>query len=229
MRVPSTGRRWNYSIGFDPCLKFGNYVDMSVFKRNKKKKDLEKEDVSGESSKDVESCSSNDDSACGCNHSTRPLDESNEYKDLYMRSMADFQNYKRRVEKERSMWVRDANADVIKRFLSVVDDIDRAVKSCQDAGKTNLQVDLIHSILAGLELVQKNLKKAFGDFKVAEIDCSGQFSPDLHEALIEVDSPDHTSGEIVDVMNKGYVMTIGSSDVEDDYFVLRHAKVSVAK
>lgn len=154
-------------------------------------------------------------------------EESVDYKDLYARSAADFQNFKRRVEKERATWERDAYADVIKRFLSVVDDIDRAVDSSKD-----LKDDSAKGVVAGLELVQKNLHKILSDFNVSEIDCSGQFNPDLHEALIEVDSPDHTSGDIVEVMSKGYVLSTrrwNHSTSEDSSTVLRHAKVSVAK
>lgn len=136
------------------------------------------------------------------------------YKDLYLRVSADLQNYERRVEKERARWIVEAKAEVLVPLLSTLDDVGRAVDFCRG------QSDASKGLLEGLELVQKNLEKTFADLGVTEIDCSGQFDPDLHEALIEVESPDHTSGEIVEVVSKGYMF---------DSQVLRHAKVSVAK
>jgi len=138
-----------------------------------------------------------------------------DYQDLYLRSVADFQNYKRRVEEERAAWISHAQIEVLKPLLHLIDDIDRAVDSCKKQEEADKE-----SILSGLELIKKNLDKTFKDLGVSEIDCSGKFDPNFHEALIEVDSPDHTSGDIVDVVNKGYMF-------KDK--VVRHAKVSVAK
>jgi molecular chaperone GrpE len=64
------------------------------------------------------------------------------------------------------------------------------------------------------------LYKIFKDLGVEEIDCTGEFDPELHEALVEVDSKEHKSGEIVDVLTRGYTY---------NSHILRHAKVSVAK
>lgn len=142
--------------------------------------------------------------------------EKTNYQDLYTRVSADFQNYKRRIEKERLSWILQSQIEIVRPLLSLIDDLDRAVDSCrkqeEDASK--------ESILAGLGLIQKNVDKTFKDLGVSEIDCTGQFNPDLHEALLEVDSSDHASGEIVEVINKGYMF-------KDQ--VMRHAKVSVAK
>jgi len=138
------------------------------------------------------------------------------YKDLYLRVAADFQNYKRRVEKERSQWIREAHSDVIRPLLSVMDDLERAIESCRKQKESKEQ----KSILEGLELVYKSVTKTFKDLGVEPIDCSGEFDPDLHEALVSVDSPDHETGQIVDVITKGYTF---------HSHVIRHAKVSVAK
>lgn len=136
-----------------------------------------------------------------------------DYKDAFVRLTADFQNYKKRVEKERFTWAIQAQMDVINPFLSIIDDIERALNSSKAQSEGN-------TLFAGLELIQKNAEKIVKDLGIAEIDCSGKFNPDLHEALIEVDSPDHTSGDIVTVISKGYMFQAQ---------VLRHAKVSVAK
>lgn len=139
-----------------------------------------------------------------------------DYKDLYTRVSADFQNYKRRVEKERAEWMRGAQGDVILPLLSVLDDLERGIEACRTQEETKEQQE----VCAGLELVYKNVSKTFNDFEIEEIACSGAFNPELHEALVQVESAEHESGEIVDVITKGYMFHSQ---------VLRHAKVSVAK
>lgn len=138
-----------------------------------------------------------------------------DYKDLYTRVSADFQNYKRRVEKERAEWITQAKSDVIRPLLTVLDDLERAIESCRKQEGEEQK-----SMLAGLELVYKNITKTFVDLGVETIDCAGEFNPELHEALTQVESKGHKSGEIVEVITQGY--TFGGA-------VLRHAKVSVAK
>jgi len=127
------------------------------------------------------------------------------FEEKFLRVTADFQNYKRRMEKEQFEWIADGKATVLKKLLFIVDDLDRAIKS---------------GSCSGLELIKKNLDKALTNLGVEEIDCSGEFDPELHEAMVQVDLEDHESGHIVDVLNKGY--RLGDE-------VIRHAKVSVAK
>ncbi len=137
-------------------------------------------------------------------------------KEQLLRVNADFQNFKNRVEKEKSEWITVAQATVIEKFLPIMDDLDRALQACKKEEMDKKQL----AWLQGFEIIQKNLKKTFSELEVKQIDCSGDFNPDFHEALIQVDSPDHESGQIVQVLNKGYLFK-GK--------VLRHAKVSVAK
>ncbi|MCK4517461.1 nucleotide exchange factor GrpE [Candidatus Babeliales bacterium] len=137
------------------------------------------------------------------------------YKELYLRTVADFQNYKRRIEQQRSSWMQQAQGDILLPILPILDDVERAIESVAKQKKTGQE-----EMLAGLELIQKNITKIFKDLGVKEIDCFGKFDPELHEALMQIESADHKSGDIVQVMNKGYIF-------HDE--VLRHAKVSVAK
>jgi len=140
----------------------------------------------------------------------KETEQSSDYKDLYLRLLADFQNYKKRTELERVVWIKSAQRDVITPLISVLDDLDRACETFKDNKK----------VFSGLELTRKNTKKIFDGLGVSEIDCSGKFDPELHEAVAQVESDDHESDQIIDVMSKGYVL---------DSHVLRHAKVSVAK
>lgn len=146
-------------------------------------------------------------------------------KDLYRRVLADLENYKRRVEKERAGWYIDAQIAVIRPILTVVEDIDRAVGLKKETRPVETCPVETRPVETGLGLIQKNFYKILKDLGVSEIDCSKEFSPDLHEALLEVESDKHESGEIVDVVSKGYSFKRGESEP----VVIKHAKVSVAK
>ncbi len=137
-------------------------------------------------------------------------------KEKLLRVNADFQNYKRRIEKEKMEWISVGQSKVIQMFLPFVDDLDLALGSCN---KDELD-EKTSVLLEGFLIIQKKLKKNLADLDVKEIDCSGQFDPNFHEALMQVDLQDHKSGQIVQVFNPGYLF-------RDK--VLRHAKVSVAK
>ena len=129
---------------------------------------------------------------------------------------ADFQNYKKRVEKERIEWMLLSKISVIKSFLPIIDDLDRAIKSCTKEEPNEKEIKW----LEGFELIYKNLNKIMTDFGVVEIDCSSQFDPEKHEALIQVENSTFPSGKIVEIFEKGYLLNDK---------ILRHAKVSVAK
>ncbi|MCB9493240.1 MAG: nucleotide exchange factor GrpE [Epsilonproteobacteria bacterium] len=136
------------------------------------------------------------------------------FKDQYLRLNADFQNFKKRVEKERIEWMTTAQASVLEKVLPIVDEFDRAFAALEKSEQHDA------SWLEGFKLVYKNLQKAMTDLGVEEIKTDGEFNPDQHEALIQVDSADHASGAIVQVLAKGYMLK-GK--------VIKHAKVSVAK
>jgi len=137
-------------------------------------------------------------------------------KDQLIRVNADFLNFKKRVEREKTEWMSVGQEMILERFFHFVDDLDRAIASCSeqkdDEGKKTW--------LQGFIIIQKNLKKMLSEIGVKEVDCSVLFDPEYHEALMQVDSTKHKSGQIVQVFSKGYLL-------KDK--VLRHAKVSVAK
>ena len=138
-----------------------------------------------------------------------PQPEQVNYKELYVRLAADLQNFKRRVEKERSEWTETAQGIIVSAFLPIIEDFDRAIENLTPTTGQE-----------GLVLIQKNLKKTLADLGVNEIETTGQFNPEYHEALAQVESPDHASDHIVQVFSKGYMFK-GK--------VLKHAQVSVAK
>lgn len=143
------------------------------------------------------------------------IDELNALKSQLLRISADFANFKNRVTKERSEWEEFAQINIITAFLPMIDDLERAL----DVAKDKINKDCL-SWLAGFELIDKNLKKSLDKLGIKEIDCSSDFDPELHEALMQTDSDKHATGQIVQVLNKGYTFKNR---------VIRHAKVSVAK
>ena len=142
-----------------------------------------------------------------------------EYANFKRHIEADFANYKRRVEKERLEWAVSAQSSVISSILPFIDDFDRALQSTESTA-TLFENQEFNSWIAGFNLIAKNLHKSLETLGVKEIDGTGDFNPELHEALVQVDSDKHSSGQIVQVLSRGYSFK-GQ--------IIRHARVSVAK
>jgi molecular chaperone GrpE len=132
----------------------------------------------------------------------------------WQRSLAEFTNYKRRVEREQASAYQTAAGSVIKRYLSVVDDLERALKHRPTSGKSAAWAD-------GIELIYRKLLQLLENEGVKPMQAEGQiFDPNLHEAVIMEDSPEHESGQIIEVLQQGYML--GDR-------VLRPATVRVAR
>lgn len=138
-----------------------------------------------------------------------------DYKDLFLRVSADLQNFQRRIEKQKLEWTSLAQEIILLKLLPLIEDLDRALV-------VNISSDQpeINQWIEGLSVVQKNLKKALNEIGVEEIVTVGLFNPEFHEAIAQVDSAKHQSGEIVDVVGKGYKL-------KDK--VIKYAQVTVAK
>ncbi|MFC1842161.1 nucleotide exchange factor GrpE [Candidatus Dependentiae bacterium] len=138
-----------------------------------------------------------------------------ETKENLIRVSADLQNFKRRVEKEKMQWISIAQSELIHDLLLIIDDFDRALKQEQKEISKEVQV-----FLDGFTMIHKSLYKFLEKNKVKEIAQVKTFDPEFHEAISQIDSPEHKSGEIIEVVQKGFVF-------KDK--VLRPAKVVVAK
>jgi molecular chaperone GrpE len=139
--------------------------------------------------------------------------ERDDYKDRWMRKSAEFDNYRRRIERERREQADQAVVDLLQELLLVVDDFDRALKvdSGEDGAAYRKGVELIHGKLHDL-LRKQGLKP---------IDAIGtDFDPNVHQAVMHEASPEHREGEVIGELRKGYVMNDR---------LLRPAMVKVAK
>lgn len=136
--------------------------------------------------------------------------ELDELTDRYKRVMAEFENYKKRAQKERETLYNSVLSDVIGAILPVVDNLENAAKAeTQDANYKQ-----------GVEMVQKQLKDVLQSKGVEEIKTVGEiFDPAVHEAVSSVQDDTKKSQEIVQEYRKGY--KIGSK-------VIRHSMVVVA-
>lgn len=133
------------------------------------------------------------------------------WKDQASRIFADFDNYKKRMDKEQAGWMQTAQLAVLKDLLAVVDNFDRALSSKNDDNA---------DIYSGIEMIHKSVVQLLNKYGVKEFAEYKEFDPEFHEALMNTESADHTSGEIVQVLEKGFM-------IKDK--VLRPAKVMVAK
>lgn len=145
--------------------------------------------------------------------------EVQEYKDKYLRAYADFENTKKRLEKDKITAVVYANNSFAKDLLSVMDSFDGAIASI-DIVENSEQSDVLEKIKEGIVKTHEQLKKVLEKHGISEIECEGCFNPDVHQAIMQVEHDDKESGEIVQVLQKGYSM-------KDQ--VLRPAMVSTVK
>src|SRR5947207_1882546 len=139
--------------------------------------------------------------------------ERDEFKDKLLRKSAEFDNYRKRIERERREQSDQAVVDLLQELLLVVDDFDRALTV--DSG------DGDPAYRKGVELIHGKLHDLLGKYGVKPIDALGaDFDPNVHQAVVHEASPDHREGEVIGELRKGY--TINDR-------LLRPAMVKVAK
>lgn len=138
-----------------------------------------------------------------------------EYLDGWQRARAEFANYKKRVERDQEQSKLNATGNVVKRYLEIGDDLLRALNNRPQEGEGAV-------FASGIELIYRKLLTALENEGVKMMqNLEGQFfDPTRHEAIMSEESPDHESGQIIDVIQPGYVL--GER-------VLRPAMVRVAK
>jgi molecular chaperone GrpE len=143
------------------------------------------------------------------------------WEDKFLRTHASFENTKKRLEKDKDLAVAYANESFASDILSVIDSLDSALAMINGIDEKNINFDeFIEKIKEGLVLIDDQLHKVLEKHHIKPIDCSGEFDPNLHQAVMQEESSEHESGKIVKVLQKGYTMRDR---------VLRPAMVSTAK
>jgi molecular chaperone GrpE len=138
-----------------------------------------------------------------------------EYYDLLLRKTAEFDNYRKRVERERVALAAAAAADLLEELLPVVDNLERALEAQVD------EAAMAAAYRDGVELIHRQMLDLLRKRGVTPIETAGQdFDPNLHQAIAHEESTAHRAGEIIGEVRRGYML--GSR-------LLRAAMVRVAK
>ena len=123
--------------------------------------------------------------------------------DKYLRVHADFENIKKRLEREKYQAIDYASEKFAKDLLAPIDSLEMALQSANaqlDAG------ELLNKLKEGIELTIKNFNTTFEKHNISKIETDGEFDPNVHNAVMQVDSENHESGQIVTELQKGYML-----------------------
>lgn len=135
--------------------------------------------------------------------------ENDTLKDRLARTVAEYDNFRKRTAKEKEGIYTDACEDVLKEMLPVLDNLERAIS-----------VDgTVDDLKKGVEMTIKQFKNALEKLNVEEISTEGEFNPHVHNAVMHVDDDQYGNNQVVEVFQKGY---------KRGEKVLRHSMVKVA-
>ena len=141
-------------------------------------------------------------------------DELKNLQDRHLRLRAEFDNYKKRKDKEFTRLLQYEGENVIISFLGIADDLQRMIDSVDGEKSQNAE-----SLMEGINLILEKLHRRLGALKVELFDSEGKkFDPELHDAMMTQSSDDHEDGVVIQEFEKGY-------KYKDR--VIRHAKVIV--
>ncbi|MGM9933722.1 nucleotide exchange factor GrpE [uncultured Clostridium sp.] len=130
-------------------------------------------------------------------------------KDSLLRLRAEYDNYRKRTAKEKEGIYSDAYVDVIKEILPIIDNLERAIAA--DGSLEDLK--------KGVEMTMKGCQDAFNKLGIEEIDATGEFDPNFHNAVMHVEDENLDKNVVAEVFQKGY---------KKDSKIIRHTMVKVA-
>ena len=123
--------------------------------------------------------------------------KTSEYKDSWLRSQAEFQNYKKRLERDNELTYVSMKGDIIKKVLPVLDDLERALQ--------NRPAD--NSWANGIELIARKLQNLLDSEGIKRIEAEGmEFDPNFHEAISHEPADSVKSGFVIAVVQNGYML-----------------------
>jgi molecular chaperone GrpE len=136
-------------------------------------------------------------------------EELDEVKDRLLRLTAEYDNYRKRTVKEKEGIYSDAYVDVLKEIIPIIDNLERAVAA--DGS--------IEDLKKGIEMTMKGCQDSFAKLGVEEIDTTGEFDPNVHNAVMHIEDENLGKNAIAEVFQKGY---------KKDDKIIRHTMVKVA-
>jgi len=143
------------------------------------------------------------------------VERTNDIQDKLLRTQADFENMRKRLDREKQDFLKYANEGIILELLNVLDDLERVINLAEDKHED------LNAFLKGVEMILAHLYELLKTHGVKPVEAEGKiFDPNYHEALMQVENKDLPENTIVEVLQKGYLMYER---------VIRTAKVKVSK
>jgi molecular chaperone GrpE len=171
---------------------------------NKKQQEIKEKEEKGVSLKESEYLKLKEEAA-----------KAKEYWDRLLRLQADFDNTRKRLEREKQDFIKFANEGIILELLNILDDLERTVDLAQSKHQD------LPAFLKGVEMILAHLYEMLKEYGVKPIDAEGKlFDPNYHEALIQAENKDVPEHTILEELQKGYLLNDR---------VIRTAKVKVSK
>jgi molecular chaperone GrpE len=164
------------------------------------KKEEEKDESSCQDIQNGEGSVSLSEESCETEELRKALEEKEneaaKYKELWLRALADYDNFKKRTQKEMERMQLYAGEQLIKDIIPVLDNFERAIDSLEDKNS---------AIYEGIKLIYNQMKGVLNKYGVEEIEAEGKpFDPQLHEAIMTVETDEYESDTVVEVLRKGY-------------------------
>jgi molecular chaperone GrpE len=142
-------------------------------------------------------------------------DKAKEHWDKILRLQADFENTRKRLEKEKQDFIKFANEGIIVELLNVLDDLERAVNLAESKHQD------LQAFLKGVEMILVHLHDMLKEYGIKQIEAEGKvFDPNFHEAMMQVENKDLPEHTVVEELQKGYMLNDR---------VIRTSKVKVSK
>jgi len=124
--------------------------------------------------------------------------KADEYFDKLLRLQADFENFKKRLEREKVDFIKYANEGLIIRLLNILDDFERAIESAKNSNDSK-------TLFQGIEMIRQHFQEALEEKGLNKIDPKGEpFDPERHEAVMHIETDEHPENTVVEVLRKGY-------------------------
>ncbi len=136
-----------------------------------------------------------------------------DYENLLKKIQAEFDNYRKRIEREREDYSKYVVEKLVRKLVTIVDDLDRGLSESNGNGGHD-------AFRAGIEKIRNNITQILAEEGLKEIQTGGKFDPYYHEAIVVEENPDYEDNQITEVYQKGF--TLGGK-------VLRPAKVRVSR
>lgn len=161
--------------------------------------ELKKEEMEAEEVKEAEAenCEEQEEGADAAEETEQLSEEEEALNVKYLRLMADFQNFKRRSEKEKSDIYAYANEKIVGELLNVIDNFERALQhDCAD-----------EKYVEGMRMIFQQFSGVLEKAGLEEIAALGEdFDPNFHNAVMTEDNPEFGSGKVTEVLQKGYLL-----------------------